>query len=166
MENIIVCGTVGTGKSNITKKLSKELKLTYINDWALFKELGMSKKPSSKLFSKIIATFLKDKQNIVLDLDMSIMPKDFVKNNINAKVYYIGFVDVLKKDLAQKLYENDVKNMVLATRTAKHLLKCGKVLCKECKKANLPFYTMCGNRDKKIKEMVEIIKNDIKNKTP
>lgn len=166
MENIIVCGTVGTGKSSITKKISKEFKMTYINDWALFKELGMSKKPSSKLFSKIIATFLKDKQNIVLDLDMSIMPKDFAKNNINAKVYYIGFVDVLKKELAQKLYEADVKNMVLATRTAKHLLKCGRTLCKECKKANLPFHTMCGNREKKIKEMVEIIKNDIKNKTP
>ena len=38
--------------------------------------------------------FLKDKEKVVLDLDMSILPKDYVKCGFDLKVYYVGFVSV------------------------------------------------------------------------
>ena len=123
-----------------SKKLSKELKLTYLNDWQLFHEMGMSKVPNSKIFSKIMAEFLRDKQKVVLDADMSIMPKDYIKCGFDSKVYYLGFVSVDKNTLAQKLFAGDTPNMSLAKRKAKYLIKCGKTLFKQCKKYNLPFF--------------------------
>ena len=162
MKNVIVCGTVGTGKATISKKLSKEFKLTYLNDWQLFHEMGITKKPSSKIFSKVMYEFLKDKEKVVLDADMSIMPKDYVKSGFDLNVYYIGFVGVDKNVLAQKLYEEDTKNMVLAKRKAKYLLKCGNKLSKECKKYNLPFFEIKENKDKTIKWILENIRKDLK----
>ena len=161
MKNIIICGTVGTGKATISKKLSKELKLTYLNDWQLFHEMGMSKVPNSKIFSKIMVEFLRDKQKVVLDSDMSIMPKDYIKCGFDSKVYYLGFVSVDKHILAQKLFAGDTPNMSLAKRKAKYLLKCGKKLFKQCKKYNLPFFEIKEDKDKSIKEIIDIIKHDL-----
>lgn len=162
MKNIIICGTVGTGKATISKKLSKEFKLTYLNDWQLFHEMGMGKVPSSKVFSKIMFEFLRDKEKIVLDLDMSIMPKDYRALNFDCMVYYIGFVSVDLKTLTQKLYEGDIQNMVMAKRKAKYLLKCGKKLCRECKKYNLPFIEIKEDKDKAIKQILNTIREEIK----
>lgn len=162
MKNIIICGTVGTGKATISKKLSKEFKLTYLNDWQLFHEMGMSKVPSSKIFSKIMKEFLKDKEKVVLDLDMSILPKDYVKCGFDLKVYYVGFVSVDVNLLSQKLYEGDTPNKHLAKKKAKYLIKCGKKLFAQCQKYNLPFYEIKGDKDKAIKEILQTISNDLK----
>ena len=111
MKTITVTGSVGTGKTTIAKKLSKELNYNYIDVNKLIKEnklsSGYDKKRKCKIIdtkklNRILIKLIKEsKENLIIDSHLShYLPKKYVDLCIVTKCN----LKTLKKRLEKRKY--------------------------------------------------------------
>ena len=98
---IIICGLPGTGKTTLSKIISEKYNIDLISDWNIFNtnEITINefenKNDISKKYSKFLLEQINNYKNVVVDLEYSISPQDFVNyGNKGDIVIYLGFVSV------------------------------------------------------------------------
>lgn len=168
---IIICGLPGTGKTTLCKKIETNLNYQYISDWDIFEQNNVvinrleNKLFISQKYSSLILDFIKthSKKNLVLDLEYSITPEDFVSSEISklAQIYYLGFISVDEKSLFS-LFKNssessNLNNDELMTKI-EYLKNMSNIYYKQCMAFNIDFIDI--NKDKKI--IIDEILNQIK----
>ena len=171
---IIICGLPGTGKTTICKKIEQELNYKYISDWDIFYQNNIkidelkNKFEISKKYSNIIFDYMKNHQNenLIIDLEYSISPNDFVINKFSkyAKIIYLGFLTVnenLLFNLFKASSENEnIEEFELKTKT-KFYKKMSEDYFKECEKFNLDFIDINKEKNKLLVELFNKIKSSI-----
>lgn len=170
---VIICGLPGTGKTTLSKKIAEEFKFQYVNDWELFNSNNIyinefeNKIDVSKKYSNFILDFIKDnkKENIILDLEYSLSPADFVNSNIKdfVKIIYLGFVSV-RKEMLFDLFRNSSSNENILDKELKKQIDFYKemslLFCDECKKYNLDFIDINRDRNEIFNIIIEKLKKE------
>lgn len=160
-ENMIIMinGLPGTGKTTLSKIIEEKYGYSYVSDWNIFAENKITINPKesktsiSKKYSNLIVQHIKNNQkaNIVLDLEYSISPKDFVKHDLASilKCYYLGFSSLPNKtlfDLFRKSSaNNDLSDAELKNRIEFYKLASLKYK-QQCEKYGLEFIDVCKDR--------------------
>lgn len=170
---IIICGLPGTGKTTLSKKIAEEFKFQYVNDWELFNSNNIfvnefeNKIEVSKKHSQVIIDFIKENSNnnLVLDLEYSLSPKDFINSNIKdfVEIIYLGFVSV-RKEMLFDLFRKSSSNENVLDEELKKQIKFYKemslLFCDECKKYNLDFIDINSDRNKILNIIIEKLKKE------
>lgn len=161
---LIICGLPGTGKTTLCKRIASEFDYTYMSDWQIWVNSGVSnitanRKLVSKNYAYLIRNYLTgSKGDIVVDCDYSISPDDYVRllGGGDTKIIYLGFCSVE----ADKLYElfrksssNVSKTDSILKKEIKYYISISKDYEKSCREHNLGFVDICKDR--------EVIMNDI-----
>ncbi len=167
---VIICGLPGTGKTTICKELECRCGFKYINDWGIFKENGVifdkfqNKNEISRLYSKYIVDFIKKnkKLNLVIDLEYSISPNDFLKSELQnyCKIIYLGFVK-FSVGMLYNLYKDKYKSM--NSEELFDMLKFYKKSSidyqKQCKAYNIGFKDVNIDRNLLVEEVISKMYN-------
>lgn len=157
---LIICGLPGTGKTSLVHKIFDEYKYRIISDWDIFEKYNIvinkieDKNIVSEKYSKLLLDYINNQNdNIIVDLEYSISPSDFVKYNkySNIQIVYLGFVSVEVKTLFD-LFRNSESNCKYADDELKLLIKFYKEMSVEykqqCDKLDIKFFNI--NKDRKI----------------
>jgi len=170
---IIICGLPGTGKTTLSKKIAEVFSFQYVNDWELFKNSNIfinefeNKIEVSKKHSQVIIDFIKENsnKNLVLDLEFSLSPEDFINSNIKdfVRIIYLGFISVSKEKLFD-LFRNSPSNENALDEELKKQIKFYKemslLFCDGCQKYNLDFIDINSDRNKILNIIIEKLKKE------
>lgn len=170
---IIINGLPGTGKTTLCKKIANEFNFEYVNDWEIFEKKSVifnefdNKLLISQKYSKIIFEFINNnkEKNIVLDLEYSISPSDFVNKNIEeyTKVIYLGFVSV-DEDVLYNLFKqssaNGGINVEMLLKKVKFYKEMSSVYFEDCLKNDLEFIDINRDRNEIINEIILKLQKD------
>lgn len=169
---IVICGLPGTGKTSLVHKIFDEYKYMIISDWDIFEKYNIvinkneDKNIVSKKYSKLILDYINNQNdNVVVDLEYSISPSDFVKYNNYSDVFiiYLGFASVDEKTLFN-LFRSSESNNKYTDDELQLQIKFYKEMSVEykqqCDKLDIKFFDI--NKDRKI--IFESIMNAIKEK--
>ena len=169
---LIICGLPGTGKTSLAHIICDEYKYRTISDWEIFGEYNIvinkseDKNIVSKKYSKLLLDYINNQNdNIIVDLEYSISPSDFVKYNNYSDVFiiYLGFASVDEKTLFN-LFRNSESNNKYTDDELQLQIKFYKEMSVEykqqCDKLEIKFFDI--NKDRKI--IFESIMNAIKEK--
>jgi len=171
---IIICGLPGTGKTNLAKTIFEEYKFNIVSDWDIFQKFNIdikpfeNKKTISENYSKLLLDYINDKNdNVVVDLEYSISPSDFIKYNDynNTQIIYLGFISLDEKTLFA-LFRNSDSNKKYTDNELMLQIKFYKdmsILYKEqCDKNGLKFFDINKDRKEIQKEILNYL--DIRRK--
>lgn len=161
---LIICGLPGTGKTTLCKRIASEFGYTYMSDWQIWVNSGVSnitenRKLVSKNYSYLIRNYLTSiSRDVVVDCDYSISPDDYVRllGGGDTKIIYLGFCSVKAEvlyELFRKSSSNTPKSDSDLKKEIKYYIAISKDYEKSCEKHNLDFIDICKDR--------EIIMNDI-----
>ena len=157
---IIICGLPGTGKTSLANKICEEHKYRYISDWDIFETYNIvinkseDKNIISKKYSKLILDYINNQNdNVVVDLEYSISPSDFVKYNNYSDVFiiYLGFASVDEKTLFNLFRSSESNNkytddeLQLQIKFYKEMSESYKY---QCEKLDINFFDI--NQDRKL----------------
>ena len=172
---IVICGLPGTGKTSLVHKIFDEYKYRIISDWDIFEKYNIvinkneDKNIVSKKYSKLILDYINNQNdNVVVDLEYSISPSDFIKYNNYSDVFiiYLGFASVDEKTLFNLFRSSESNNkytddeLQLQIKFYKEMSESYKHQCEKCEKLDINFFDI--NKDRKI--IFESIMNAIKEK--
>ena len=144
--NILICGLQGTGKTTLSKRISKDFNFKYINDYSIFN----LKNENSK---RAIVDFICGNDNYVIDLCYSLTPSECSK--LNCITYFLGFSSIEPKvlyKLMKEKGENITLNQIENNRAQSQQFQ------EECKKFNISFYDI--NKDRNM--LLDCIVNEVK----
>ena len=157
---LIICGLPGTGKTSLVHKVFDEYKYRIISDWDIFEKYNIvinkneDKNIVSKKYSKLILDYINNQNdNIIVDLEYSISPSDFVKYNkySNIQIVYLGFTSVDEKTLFN-LFRSSESNNKYTDDELQLQIKFYKEMSVEykqqCDKLEIKFFDI--NKDRKI----------------
>lgn len=156
---ILICGLPGTGKTTLSKILSREFGFNVKNDFLIFNELNIKieneedKRVISKKYSTLLFEYMKnEKDKYVFDFEYSILPNDLKQFNLdNFKVVYLGFCDLSNETLFG-LFRNSQSNNEKTDENLKREISVYKNLsqiCKEeCEESGFQFFDV--NKDRNI----------------
>lgn len=189
MKSIIVAGVARAGKTTVCKELHKRGLNHWTCDTLayglehVFPELGINQeetieevKKTSKNFAPLLLTMAKSIEeeylpySVVFDV-YQFMPEDYMKcmNTKDVNVYFLGYPDISPEEEFKILRANKVPEEYTQKYDDEYLRKLikqrieeSKFIQKECEKYNLPFINTSTDRNKKIKELVEKIIEDLK----
>jgi len=151
--NYIVLGLPGTGKTTICKTVAEKSNLTYINDYQILKTNGILFENNADIlnndYSQYILDFLKDKDNLILDLQYTLKPNQI--KQINAIACYLGFSKIEPGVLVSLLNKKDNS---ITLDVAKLFIQKSKEMSHLCNKENIPYCEIDKNRDKIINEVL------------
>lgn len=169
---IVICGLPGTGKTSLVHKIFDEYKYRIISDWDIFEKYNIvinkneDKNIVSKKYSKLVLDYINNQNdNVVVDLEYSISPSDFIKYNNYSDVFiiYLGFASVDEKTLFN-LFRSSESNNKYTDDELQLQIKFYKEMSVEykqqCDKLDIKFFDI--NKDRKI--IFESIMNAIKEK--
>ena len=155
---LIIYGLPGTGKTSLVHKVFDEYKYRIISDWNIFEKYNIvinkneDKNIVSKKYSKLILDYINNQNdNIIVDLEYSISPSDFVKYNkySNIQIVYLGFTSVDEKTLFNLFRSSESNNkytddeLQLQIKFYKEMSKTYKRQCEEC---NINFFDVDKDR--------------------
>jgi len=144
--NILICGLQGTGKTTLSKRISKDFNFKYINDYSIFDLKNENSKSA-------IVDFVCGNDNYVIDLCYSLTPSECSK--LNCITYFLGFSSIEPKVL-YKLMKEKGENVTLSQ--IENNKAQSQRFQEECKTLNIPFYDI--NKDRNI--ILDSITNEIK----
>jgi len=170
---LLISGLPGTGKTNLANTICEEYKFDIVSDWDIFQKFNIdikpfeNKKTISENYSKLLLDYINNKNNIVVDLEYSIIPKDFIKyNNFqNVQIIYLGFVSIDEKTLF-KLFRNSDSNNKYTDNELMLRIKFYKEMSalfkEQCDKYGLKFFDINKDREEIQKEILNYL--DIRRK--
>ena len=157
MKTICVTGAVGTGKTELSKKLAKHLKFEYLDVSKLKNKLseGYDKEKKCEIIdikklNKFLIEKIKSSGNIIIDSHMShYLPKKYVDLCIVTKCE----IKVLKNRLKKRNYSlSKIKDNIEA--------EIFDVCLLEAKKRKHVILVVDTTKGYKIKEIIDYIKNE------
>ncbi len=157
MKTICVTGAVGTGKTELSKKLAKHLKFEYLDVSKLKNKLseGYDKEKKCEIIdikklNKFLIEKIKSSGNIIIDSHMShYLPKKYVDLCIVTKCE----IKVLKNRLKKRNYSlSKIKDNIEA--------EIFDVCLLEAKKRKHEILVVDTTKGYKIKEIIDYIKNE------
>lgn len=168
---IIINGLPGTGKTMIAQHIQKEYGYTYINDWDILKNNGIlldnrdDKYDISKSHATIIKKYIEDNSNkkIVLDLEYSITPSDYIKHGLDkvSTTIYLGFYSIDSETLFD-LFCKSSSNNGLSFEELKDKIalykKYSAEYMEDCKKNDITFIDVCKDRNLIQDEVITMLK--------
>lgn len=166
-KHLIICGTVGSGKTTLCKHISEDYNCDYISMYKLMENITEYDKQVK--FNKINEWLysLDNNKKMIIDCDCFIMPEDFNKlNNSNFNIIFLGFYSCDKDTIFDLMYENyKKKNIEISKEKLKEKIKNIKAISikihDDCIKYGYTFFDL--NKDKKV-YLEEIESFLIKNK--
>lgn len=154
--NYIISGLPATGKTTICKNVALKTNLTYVNDYEILKSIGISFENNSAIllkdYSKYVLDYLKDKDNLIVDLQYTLSPKQI--KGLNAIACCLGFAEIEPKQLFTILSKKD---NTITPDSADLFVEKSKQIKEQCKQENISYYEIGVNRDEIIKNIVEQI---------
>ncbi len=166
----IISGLAGTGKTTLCKRIENEFGYHYVNDWTLFNNNKISldkfedKNKISEKYSHMLFNYIlkNNDKNLVIDIEYSISPTDFVNSEISniCKIIYLGFVS-LSNDVLFNLFKNSSANKNINDKDLLKMIEFYKKISinyqKQCLNNNLEFIDV--NKDRN--EIIESIINSL-----
>lgn len=157
---ILICGLPGTGKTSISQKISDRFDCRLISDWDIFAKYNIEidkfedKNILSGNYSKLILDYVNNLQeNIVVDLEYSISPRDFLQYNKHedVSIIYLGFDSVGANQLFE-LFRKSEANVKYSDEELKSQIEFFKKMSIEFKKQcdNYGFKFFDINTDRNI----------------
>ena len=151
--NYIISGLPATGKTTICKNVALKTNLTYVNDYEILKSIGISFENNSAIllkdYSKYILDYLKDKDNLIVDLQHTLSPKQI--KGLNVIAFCLEFTEIEPKQLFRILSKKD--NTITLER-AKLFVEKSKQIKEQCEKESISYYDIGTNRDEIINEII------------
>ena len=166
MKNIIICGLIGTGKTTLAKKISKELgyEYVYLNNLLNTTVDINNKINASQNLRNEIDNLLKTCDSCVIDCEYLILPEQYVlyKNKESYEIIYLGFNNVDVNVLFDKfVLDYKVKNIKYDDEqlmsSLKYFKEISKKVCDDCNKYNFKFFDVCKDKNLVIQEAYEYI---------
>lgn len=170
---ILICGLPGTGKTTLTKMISEQFNMRRVSDWDIFKQHEIkiceteNKNYISKRYSELLMKEINKSNNVVVDLEYSISPNDFI--NFNSKdciIIYLGFVKVGELDL-YNVFRNSSSNSKYTNEDLKEKVSFYKQMScdykKQCIKNNLKFFDVNKDRKEIFKASLDFLNMNLRN---
>lgn len=165
---ILICGLPGTGKTTLTKTIGEQFNIKTISDWDIFYQWEIKidkfedKKNVSKKYSKLLMEEIFKFDNIVVDLEYSISPKDFIDLNCKeCTIVYLGFIKENETDLFN-LFRQSSSNLKYTDKELKEKVSFYKQMSynykKECEKYDLKFFDVNKDRKTLLIEILSFLK--------
>jgi len=149
---VIICGLPGTGKTSLAQLILNEYQYRIISDWSIFEQnnIIVNKNENKNIVSGKYSRLLLDNisnqnDNVVVDLEYSISPSDFIEYNqySDIKIVYLGFLSVDEETLFH-LFRNSDSNNKYTDDELKLQIKSYKEISVEykqqCDKCNIKFF--------------------------
>ncbi len=170
MKIILISGERGTGKTTISKKVSKELGYAYYSDFEILNGLKTNHNSQNGddgdnvLINAYKSFFNKHiKENMVIDAETTILPNRIRKlqKEFDIDAVFLGFDGISEGDLIEQLKVKK-QNMTLGEikNQAWGLLDLGKKIKLMCEEENFKFYSINKNRN----SVIEILTNNLINR--
>ena len=169
----IINGLPGTGKTTLSKQISKEFNIEYINDWEILKSHNIENKIGNqsvlfcKQYQNIILQYIKEHKNkdIVLDLEYSLHPSTFIDEKLDnfSKMICLGFAS-LNEETLLSLFSNSSANKNIKEKDLINKINLYKKESLEmqnaCDGTNVHFVDICESRDKILSEILNLLKEE------
>ncbi len=151
--NYVILGLPGTGKTTICKNIAENSILSYVNDYQILKENGITFDNNvdilNKDYSSYILSFLKDKDNMIVDLQYTLKPSQI--KQINAIAYYLGFSNIEPETLIRLLNKKD---NIFTLDTAQIFVEKSREMRSLCEKNNIAYFEIGKDRDGIINKII------------